>query len=174
MDAADVVKDLTLAGAAHFHATYVAKKLGISADEAHEKLAALQQQGILEVHFDVICPETERTIKSYKLKEEVPLGEFFIEETGDCEPFELQESDLMVTYSPTSSYTRRLLRNGEHSGRIAAAVGLTVMPLHSKSPTPTRSRMARSPASSWSISLAIAGIVRGSGWAARTRHRTAR
>lgn len=116
MDAADVVKDLTLAGAAHFHATYVAKKLGIAADEAHEKLADLQQQGILEVHFDVICPETDRTIKSYKLKEEVPLGEFVVEETGDCEPFELQESDLIVTYSPTATYTRRLLRNGEHSG----------------------------------------------------------
>jgi hypothetical protein len=116
MDAADVVKDLTLAGAAHFHATYVAKKLGISADEAHEKLAALEQQGLLEVHFDVICPETDRTIKSYKLKEEVPLGEFFVEETGDCEPFELQESDLIVTYSPTSTYTRRLLRDGEHPG----------------------------------------------------------
>jgi hypothetical protein len=116
MDAADVVKDLTLAGAAHFHASYVAKKLGVSTDEAHEKLAALQQQGILEVHFDVICPETDRTIKSYKLKEEVPLGEFFVEETGDCEPFELQESDLIVTYSPTSTYTRRLLRDGEHSG----------------------------------------------------------
>jgi hypothetical protein len=114
MDAADVVKDLTLAGAAHFHATYVAKKLRIPADEAHEKLAALEQQGILEVHFDVICPETDRTIKTYKLKDEVPLGKFFVEETGDCEPFELQESDLIVTYSPTSTYTRRLLRDGEH------------------------------------------------------------
>jgi hypothetical protein len=116
MDAADVVKDLTLAGSAHFHASYVAKKLGVSTDEAHEKLAALQQQGVLEVHFDVICPETDRTIKSYKLKDEVPMGEIFIEETGDCKPFELQESDLIVTYSPTPTYTRRLLRDGEHSG----------------------------------------------------------
>jgi|GEM_PF-3781850 len=113
MDTADVVKDLALDGSAHFHASYVAKKAGISTAEAHEQLASLQQQGILEVHFDVVCPETDRTIKSYKLEEEVPFGALFVEETGDCEPFELQESDLLVTYSPTTEYLRRLLRDDE-------------------------------------------------------------
>jgi hypothetical protein len=116
MDAADVVKDLALSGSAHFHASYVAKQLGIPTAKAHEELAGLEQQGILDLHFDVICPETDRTIKSYKLEEEVPLGEIFVEETGDCEPFELQESDLLVTYSPTQEYVRRLLRNHEHTG----------------------------------------------------------
>lgn len=113
MDATDVVKDLALDGSAHFHASYVAKKLGIPTSEAHEQLAGLKDQGILEVHFDVVCPDTDRTIKSYKLEEEVPFGELFIEDTGDCEPFELQESDLLVTYSPTAEYLRRLLRDDE-------------------------------------------------------------
>ncbi len=116
MDTADVVKDLAVTGSAHFHASYVAKQLGIPTAQAHKELADLQRQGILEVHFDVICPETDRTIKSYKLKEEVPLGEMLIEETGDCEPFELQESDLIVTYSPTQTYQRRLLREGAQAG----------------------------------------------------------
>ncbi len=116
MDTANVIKDLAKSGSAHFHASYVAKQLGIPTEQAHLELADLQQQGILEVHFDVICPETDRTIKSYKLKEEVPFGEFMIEETGDCQPFQLQESDLIVTYSPTQTYLRRLLRDGERSG----------------------------------------------------------
>lgn len=116
MDATDVVKDLALSGSAHFHASYVAKQLGIPTAKAHEELAGLEQQGVLEVHFDIICPETDRTIKSYKLEEEVPFGEVFIEETGDCEPFELQESDLLVTYSPTQDYVRRLLRDHKPSG----------------------------------------------------------
>jgi hypothetical protein len=113
MDTADIVKDLALSGSAHFHASYVAKQVGISTAEAHEQLAGLKKQGILEVHFDVVCPDTDRTIKSYKLEEEVPFGELFIEKTGDCEPFELQESDLLVTYSPTAEYLRRLLRDDE-------------------------------------------------------------
>jgi hypothetical protein len=116
MDTADVVKDLALSGSAHFHASYVAKQVGIPTAKAHEELARLEQQGILEVHFDIICPETDRTIKSYKLEEEIPLGEILVEETGDCEPFELQESDLLVTYSPKQEYVRRLLRNHEHAG----------------------------------------------------------
>src|SRR5262249_17575643 len=116
MDTADVVKDLALSGSAHFHASYVAKQVGIPTAKAHEELASLEQQGILEVHFDIICPETDRTIKSYKLEEEVPLGEIFVEETGDCEPFELQESDLLVTYSPKQEYVRRLLRDHEPAG----------------------------------------------------------
>lgn len=115
MDAADVVKDLAETGSAHFHASYVAKQLRISTAQAHEELAGLEREGILEVHFDVICPETDRTIKSYKLKDEVPIGEMLIEETGDCQPFELQESDLIVTYSPTQDYLRRLLRDGKRS-----------------------------------------------------------
>ncbi len=116
MDTVDVVKDLALSGSAHFHASYVAKQVGISTAEAHEQLAGLKKQGILEVHFDVVCPDTDRTIKSYKLEEEVPFGELFIEKTGDCEPFELQESDLLVTYTPKQEYVQRLLRDDERSG----------------------------------------------------------
>jgi hypothetical protein len=113
MDTADVVRDLALGGSAHFHASYVAKKLGVSTEEAHERLAALEQEGAVEVHFDLICPETDRTIATYKLREEIPFGQFFAEKTGDCEPFEIAESDLLVTYSPTADFTRRLLRDGE-------------------------------------------------------------
>jgi hypothetical protein len=113
MDARDVVRELTLDGSAHFHASYIGKQLGIPTEVAHERLAALEQEGVVEVNFDVICPETDRTIRTYKLHEEIPLGEFLIEETGDCEPFELTESDLLITYSPTPDYTRRLLRDGK-------------------------------------------------------------
>lgn len=113
METIEVVKGLALEGAGHFHASYVAKKVGIATDQAHEQLAMLQTEGVIEINFDLICPDNLRTVKTYHLREEIPWGELFVEETGDCEPFTLTEDDIDVTYSPTLSYTQRLLRNGE-------------------------------------------------------------
>jgi hypothetical protein len=113
METIEVVKSLALEGAGHFHASYVAKQVGIATDQAHEQLAMLQTEGIIEINFDVICPDNLRTVKTYHLREEIPWGKLFTEETGDCEPFPLTEDDIDVTYSPTLNYTQRLLRNGE-------------------------------------------------------------
>jgi hypothetical protein len=138
MEVSDVVQDLALEGSAHFHASYVAKQLDIPTEEAHKCLAALQQKGIVEINFDVICPETDRTIKTYKLHEEVPLGEMFIEQTGDCEPFELTESDLLVTYSPTPDYIRRLLRDGKaHRSKKKTPVWKRLLRIFSPRPRST-------------------------------------
>lgn len=116
METLEVVRDLTLEGAAHFHASYVAKRVGIPTEDAHKQLAQLEAEGVVEVNFDVICPDNLSTIKTYRLREEIPWDEWVVEPTGDCEPFRLTENDIDVTYSPTQSYTQRLLRNGERSG----------------------------------------------------------
>jgi hypothetical protein len=114
--AQDIVNELAGKGASHFHASYVAKKLGVSTDDAHRALAELGEQGLVDVHFDVICPENDRTIASYKLGEKIPYGEIIEERTGDCEPFELDESNVLITYSPSGEFMLQRKRDELHEG----------------------------------------------------------
>jgi hypothetical protein len=112
-DIRNVIKDLALDGSGHFPASYVAKKSGLSVSEAKRELETLRRSKVVEVHFDVVNPHTDRTIKSYRLKQEVPIGKPFDDPTGDSEPFELTENDILVTYSPTSDFLLKLNRSGD-------------------------------------------------------------
>ena len=116
METREVIEDLALNGRGHVHASYVAKQAEIATEDAHKQLLALQSEGIVEVNFDVICPDNLRTIMTFHLEEEIPWGEWVPEPTGDCEPFKLTEEDIDVTYSPTHKFQQRLLRSGERSG----------------------------------------------------------
>jgi hypothetical protein len=150
MDVRDVVRDLTLEGSAHFHASYVADKAHISTREAHEQLAALQKEGVLDVNFDVICPESDRTVGTFRLGDNVPFGETYIEPTGDCEPFELTEDDILVTYTPKTEYLRQLLREGSKKKTLARPrrhglrkIVSRMLPVSSPSRRPAKSSTSR-------------------------------
>lgn len=59
-----------------FYATAVAKDTGLSYEKAFEECMALAEEGILEVVYEVLCPECLRCIK--ELKEPCDY-------TGNCE-----------------------------------------------------------------------------------------
>ena len=109
-DALDVVRKLASDGATHFHASYVAKQAHIPLEDAQRRLDQLRKQGVIDVHFEVLCPGCDRTLKSFDLGEKIPLGEKFDDDWCDVEPFELNESDLLVTYSPSREGLLKLNR----------------------------------------------------------------
>jgi hypothetical protein len=100
-DALDVVRDLAARGATHFHASYVAKQAGIPVGDARERLETLRGEGLVDVHFEIICPGCDRTIKSFSIGQTVPYGEVIEDDECDAEPFELTEDEILVTYSPS-------------------------------------------------------------------------
>jgi hypothetical protein len=114
--ALQIVNDLADRAASHFNASYVAKQLGVSIDEAHSLLGHLREEGLVEVHFDVLCPDSDRTIATYALGQKIPYGEIFEDKTGDCRPFELTESNILITYSPSGQLMRQRKREELHDG----------------------------------------------------------
>lgn len=144
----DIVRQLALEGASHFHASYVAKETGHSIKAAQEALESLRVEGIVDVHFEVICPESDRTIQSFQLGEVIPYGEMFYEKTGDCEPFELTEKDILVTYSPSQSFLLRLNREEKRSAKKKIPILHRLWQIASTRSRPTRSDQNRRSSSS--------------------------
>lgn len=110
-DTFDVVRDLAARGATHFHASYVAKEAGIPVDDARVRLEKLREEGLVDVHFEVVCPGCDRTISSFDLGQKVPYGEAIDDDECDAEPFELTEDEILVTYSPSRDLLLRVNRD---------------------------------------------------------------
>jgi hypothetical protein len=110
-DALNVVRDLAARGATHFHASYVAKEAGIPVGDARERLEKLREEGLVDVHFEVVCPGCDRTISSFDLGQKVPYGEAIDDDECDAEPFELTEDEILVTYSPSRDLLLRINRD---------------------------------------------------------------
>lgn len=110
-DALDVVRDLAARGATHFHASYVAKQAGITVGDARERLETLREEGLVDVHFEIVCPGCDRTITSFDLGQKVPYGEAIEDDECDAEPFELSENEILVTYSPSRDLLLRINRD---------------------------------------------------------------
>lgn len=110
-DARDVVRDLAARGATHFHASLIAKQAEISVDNARECLEALRGEGLVDVHFEVVCPGCDRTIASFDLGQKVPYGATMEDDECDADPFELTEDEILVTYSPSRDLLLKVNRD---------------------------------------------------------------
>lgn len=110
-DARDVVRDLAARGATHFHASLVAKQAEIPVATARERLEALREEGLVDVHFEVVCPDCDRTIASFDLGQKVPYGAAMEDDECDADSFELTEDEILVTYSPSRDLLLKVNRD---------------------------------------------------------------
>jgi predicted GH43/DUF377 family glycosyl hydrolase len=96
-----VLRDILERGGFAFHPKHLATSAGISLAEAQKVLERWVKDSRLIRHFEVLCPESGRTVRSYRMASAVPVGEDL-----DCpyceDPHLVAESDLWVTYSAPS------------------------------------------------------------------------
>lgn len=81
---------------------------GIGAAQVVPYLGFLVEQGDLDVRFEVLCPETNEVLATYRLEEQIPLDQ----EVEDAEggKFVLRSEHVVVEYFFTPQFSvRRLL-----------------------------------------------------------------
>lgn len=103
-----IVQALSREGSTGFRASQVAKQTDSPIVEVQTALMKMVDEGMLELRFQLICPDNGRTIKSYRAGETLPIGEEISD--GRCEsddPFLVEKSNIWVTFKPSE----RLLRS---------------------------------------------------------------
>jgi hypothetical protein len=107
-----VVTGLARSGAEGFHPSYVARQARRPLKDVLPILSNLAERGMLEETFELICPTCGRTVRRYKIGEELPIGQLVeCTESIDDPPFVPSERDFIVTYTPTASYLSKLFRD---------------------------------------------------------------
>jgi hypothetical protein len=111
------VEDLALMGAQGFHPSYIAARVDAPTEEVLPVLAGIAERGDLNETFELVCPTCGRTVATYKLGDRLPLEDLVeCTKTVDDPPFVVQQRDFIITYSPTSGYLSRILRNHSLKG----------------------------------------------------------
>jgi hypothetical protein len=91
------IEDLIATGGRGWHAHFLARESGASAEEVESVLARYIADGRLQRRFEILCNESGRTMQVHESSEELPLG---CEIDCDfCEhPHYIVKSDVWVTY----------------------------------------------------------------------------
>lgn len=95
----DVIRGLAAEGRSNFHASYIAKLVGVTPVEAHSQVSALVAKGLVDLNLEAVCPTCGRTVKVLRPGEAGSL-EF---ECTSCDKgkFGLELEHLLITYSPS-------------------------------------------------------------------------
>jgi hypothetical protein len=96
------VEGLAREGVERFRPSLVAARTQVNVPEAHAVLNKLAQEGMLDAHFELICPNDEchRTIARYEVIEQVPVGDEL--NCPHCdEPFVPDLNHVWVYYTPS-------------------------------------------------------------------------
>ena len=104
---AQIVQALSREGSSGFRASQVAKQSGSPLAEVQAALMELVEEGMLELRYQLICPDNGRTIKSFSADEELPIGQEVSD--GRCEteePFVVEKSNIWVTFRPSEALLR--------------------------------------------------------------------
>lgn len=110
-DVAQIVRELTEAGSTGFRASWIARQIDDNVDDIRNELMGMVRDGELQLKFDLLCPDSGRTIRSYGNEDELPLGEEVSDERCDTdEPFLVEKSNIWVTFEPTADLLRHTNR----------------------------------------------------------------
>lgn len=104
------VEDLTREHAARFNASYVSKRAEADPEDSRRELLRLVERGDLTLGFEVMCPESGRTISTYSREDHVPVGETIDCDLCDVGEHVVREEDIWVTFTPTYKLSSRLGR----------------------------------------------------------------
>lgn len=105
------VEDLTELGSEAFRASAVARRVGSAVGTVTPRLMEMVNDGRLRLRFDLLCPDNGRTIRSYREKEELPIGqEVSSDRCGSDEPFVVEPRHIWIQFVPTEQFRARVRR----------------------------------------------------------------
>jgi hypothetical protein len=105
------IEDLTDLGTDAFRASAVARRVGSAVATVTPCLIEMVNDGRLRLRFDLLCPDNGRTIRSYREKEDLPIGEEVLSDRcGDDEPFVVEPQHIWVQFVPTEEFRARVRR----------------------------------------------------------------
>lgn len=105
------VEDLTDLGTEAFRASAVARRVGSAVEAVAPRLMEMVNDGRLRLQFDLICPDNGRTIRSYREKEELPIGrEVSSDRCASDEPFVVEPQHIWIQFVPTEQFRARVRR----------------------------------------------------------------
>jgi len=88
-----------------FHPSTISKRCGISQSQATQLLDKLEVEGVVSPVYKVLCPESDRTIKSFKNYADIPLDDYII-----CELCEASSHFITAAYDVRKWYTVNSVR----------------------------------------------------------------
>jgi hypothetical protein len=104
-----------------FRASFVADKAGVSLEEARRDLVRLASAGVVLMNFELLCPDDDATVATFREREEIPVT-FSTDECGDGEEFEVTPELIWVTFTPTDEYRAEVAREESASRAPTAAL----------------------------------------------------
>ena len=119
----EVVEGLAEQGASGFHASFVARRAGISGEEAHRELARLVSRGELDLDLEAICPTCHRTVATWRSGDPIALDELTCSSCGEA-GFTPERDELLLAYAPSRDYLLRRNRAKKRLGPRARQTGL--------------------------------------------------
>jgi hypothetical protein len=121
-DVLEVVEDLAAKGSRGFQASYVAKRLTKSVGPVAHFLLEMVNDGRLLLRFDLICPDNGRTLETFSLEQDLPIGQ--LRSYADDEPFEVRQEDIWVSYIPTDTFKLAVQQKRENAVPIINQIGI--------------------------------------------------
>lgn len=105
------IEELTDLGTDAFRASAVARRVGTDVGAVTPRLMEMVNDGRLRLRFDLLCPDNGRTIRSYREREELPIGqEVSSDRCGSDEPFVVEPQHIWIQFVPTEQFRSRVRR----------------------------------------------------------------
>jgi hypothetical protein len=100
----EAVETVARAGQKRFYGSTIAARVGTSEAAAQRELLRLVKEDLLELRFELLCPDTGVPIRTFRSLEEIPFDEEIDDERCSA-PFVIDRTDVVVVFEPS----RRLL-----------------------------------------------------------------